>query len=98
MGCQWVRGRNINVGAGGAHSPVCELSGGGSEVWYIGNLSGIITLPAVSRRFRRSNWTLLRPGTGADVPRGTTAILLGFAICAIALLQQFAMNRCRRCS
>ena len=88
-------GRNINLGAGGVYTYLfANYSGAGSEAWYIGNLSGMITLPAASGLFRLSNWTLLGPGAGAGVPDGgTTAMLLGMAICALALSHQFVMNR-----
>jgi hypothetical protein len=88
-------GRNINLGAGGVYTYLfANYSGAGSEVWYIGNLSGIITLPAVSGLFRLSNWTLFGPGTGAGVPDGgTTAMLLGFALCVLALSRRLAVKR-----
>lgn len=91
-------GRNINLGAGGVYTYLfANYSGAGSEVWYIGNLTGVITLPAASGLFRLSNWTLLGPGAGAGVPDGgTTAMLLGMAICALVLSRQVIVNRSSR--
>lgn len=89
-------GTTINLGIGGVYTYLFASYGAaGSEVWYIGNLSGILTLPAIAGGlFRLTGWTLLGPGAGVGVPDGgVTAMLLGLAICALALSRRFAMNR-----
>jgi hypothetical protein len=87
-------GRTINLGAGGIYTYLfANYTGSGSEVWYVGNLSGIITIPAVSGLFRLTNWTLLGPGAGAGVPDGgITAMLLGLGLCSVGIFRRFAMS------
>jgi hypothetical protein len=59
----------------------------GSEVWYVGDLSGVITIPATASRYGLSSWTLFT-GSGANVPdTGATASLLGAALMGLALLR-----------
>jgi VPDSG-CTERM motif len=61
---------------------------GGSEVWYVGNLSGIITIPANSLFGRLCGWTLF--GGEARVPDGgTTVMLLGAALGALGMARRF---------
>jgi hypothetical protein len=61
----------------------------GSEVWYVGNLSGIITIPATAGGYGLSGWTLFGPG-GQGVPDGgTTAMLLGTALGALGIARRF---------
>src|SRR5947207_15237354 len=66
----------------------------GSEVWYVGNLSGIITIPATGGKYGLSGWTLFGPGGGNHTPdSGTTAALLGLALTGLAGLRaKFGRN------
>jgi hypothetical protein len=58
-----------------------------AEVWYVGNLSGVIAIPGDGL----SGWTLFGPG-GPGVPDGgTTAILLGAALGALGVVRRFFM-------
>ena len=63
----------------------------GSEVWYVGNLSGIITIPAMGGRYGLSGWTLFGPGGGVP-DGGTTVMLLGAALGALGMARRFVMN------
>ncbi len=63
----------------------------GSEVWYVGNLSGIITIPATGGRYGLSGWTLFGPGAGVP-DGGTTVMLLGAALGALGMARRFVMN------
>ena len=63
----------------------------GSEVWYVGNLSGIITIPAMGGRYGLSGWTLFGPGAGVP-DGGTTVMLLGAALGALGMARRFIMN------
>ncbi len=63
----------------------------GSEVWYVGNLSGIITIPAMGGRYGLSGWTLFGPGAGVP-DGGTTVMLLGAALGALGMARRFVMN------
>src|SRR6267143_5771394 len=70
-------GTTINLGAGGLYTYLLATYAGGllgSEVWYVGNLSGIIKIPAIGGGCGLSGWTLF--GTGGAVPDGGTTIML----------------------
>jgi len=59
----------------------------GSEVWYVGDLSGVIDIPAKGGKYGLSGWTLFT-GSGDNVPdAGATASLLGVALMGLALLR-----------
>jgi hypothetical protein len=61
----------------------------GAEVWYVGDLSGIITIPATAGGYGLSGWTLFGPG-GQGVPDGgTTVMLLGAALGALGMTRRF---------
>jgi hypothetical protein len=62
-----------------------RLSGG--VIYYIGNLSGEITIPAVNL----IGWTLFGPGgvPGGVPDGGTTAMLLGAALGALGMARRF---------
>lgn len=58
----------------------------GSEVWYVGDLSGTITIPATGGGYGLSGWTLFNPG-GTSVPDGgTTALLLGLGLVGLSFI------------
>jgi len=61
----------------------------GSTVWYVGNLSGIITIPDNWGGYGLSGWTLFT-GVGGAVPDGgMTAMLLGTAFGALGMARRF---------
>jgi VPDSG-CTERM motif len=64
----------------------------GSEVWYVGNLSGIITIPATGGGYGLSGWTLFGPGVPGVPDGGTTAMLLGAALTALGMARRFLMG------
>jgi hypothetical protein len=58
----------------------------GAEVWFVGDLSGVITIPATGGKYGLSGWSLFGPG--ASTPDGgTTATLLGMALTGLAGLR-----------
>jgi hypothetical protein len=60
----------------------------GSEVWFVGDLSGVITIPATGGKYGLSGWTLFGPGGGTNTPdSGTTAALLGLGLTGLAGLR-----------
>jgi VPDSG-CTERM motif len=64
----------------------------GSEVWYVGNLSGVITIPAVGllgQNYGLSGWTLFTGTTHAFPDGGTTVMLLGAALGALGMARRF---------
>jgi len=63
----------------------------GAEVWYVGNLSGIITIPATGGGYDLSGWTLFGPG-GRVPDGGATVMLLGAALGALGIVQRYLMS------
>ena len=68
----------------------------GSEVWYVGDQSGIITIPAqglgadvdAGHPYGLSGWTLFGPGGSTNTPdSGATAALLGLGLAGLAALR-----------
>jgi hypothetical protein len=67
--------------------------GGFAEVWYVGNLSGSISIPAIGFAHGLSGWALFTTGGGGGVPdSGTTAMLLGAALGALGIVRRFFMG------
>ena len=82
---------SINLGAGGLYTYLFAKYDGpnyGSEVWYVGDLSGIITIPATAGRYGLSGWTLFGPGVPGVPDGGTTAMLLGTALSALGIARR----------
>ena len=81
----------INLGAGGLYTYLFAKYDGpnyGSEVWYVGDLSGIITIPATAGGYGLSGWTLFGPGVPGVPDGGTTAMLLGAALSALGVARR----------
>jgi hypothetical protein len=88
-------GTTINLGAGGLYTYLFATYAGGllgSEVWYVGNLSGIITIPAIGGGCGLSGWTLFGTGVPGVPDGGTTAMLLGAALGALGMARRFLMS------
>ena len=84
-------GNNINLGSGGLYTYLfANYSGPNSrsEVWYVGNLSGNIRIPAIVGTYALSGWTLFGPGVPGVPDGGTTAMLLGAALGALGMAQR----------
>ena len=87
----------VDLGTGGFLYLFAKYDGPnyGSEVWYVGGLTGIITIPAFaggngmgSGQYGLSGWTLFTPG-GNTVPEGgSTIAFLGLALTAAELLRR----------
>jgi len=92
----------VDLGAGGFLFLFAKYDGPnyGSEVWYVGGLTGIITIPAFaggngmgSGQYGLSGWTLFTPG-GNTVPEGgSTIAFLGLALTAAELLRRGVRRR-----
>jgi hypothetical protein len=82
----------INLGTLGTYNYLFAKYDGpnqGSVVWYVGNLSGSITIPATWNQYGLSGWSLFGPG-GAGVPDGgTTVMLLGAALGALGMARRY---------
>jgi hypothetical protein len=83
-------GRMINLGTKGLYTYLfATYSGYRTEIWYVGNLSGIITIPFLAAGHSLTGWTLFGPA-GAGVPDGgLTITLLGAALGVLALARRF---------
>src|SRR4029450_4068010 len=90
-------GTSIDLGDGTLYSYLFAKYDGpraGSEVWYVGGLSGIVTIPAVGlagQNYGLSGWTLFGPGgTPPGVPDGgATVMLLGAALGSLGMARRF---------
>jgi hypothetical protein len=85
---------SINLGAGGTYLYLFAKYDGpnyGSEVWYVGDLSGIITIPATAGGYGLSGWTLFG-STGSVPDGGTTAMLLGAALGVLGMARRYIMS------
>jgi hypothetical protein len=86
-------GRTLDLRTGGLYTYLfATYNGYGSEVWYVGNLSGIITIPFLAAGHSLIGWTLFGP-RGVGVPDGgITVMLLGVALGVLALARRFLMR------
>jgi hypothetical protein len=85
----------INLGAGGLYTYLFAKYDGpnyGSEVWYVGDLSGTIEIPATAGGYGLSGWTLFGPSVPGVPDGGITAMLLGTAIGALGLARRFLLS------
>ena len=83
-------GRAIRLGTGGLYTYLfATYNGYGTEVWYVGNLNGIRTIPLVAAGHRLTGWTLFGPGSVGVPDGGLTVMLLGAALGVLALARRF---------
>ena len=86
-------GRTIDLGCGGLYAYLfATYNGYGSEVWYVGNVSGIIRIPFLAGSGSLTGWTLFRASTTAVPDGGITVMLLGVALSVLALARRFLMR------
>ena len=85
-------GTSIDLGAGGSLYLFAKYDGpnAGAEVWYIGGLTGVITIPAKGlegQKYGLSGWSIWG-GTPTTTPdSGTTAALLGLGLTGLGALR-----------
>ena len=85
----------VNLASGGLYSYLLAKYDGpnyGTEVWYVGDLSGIITIPATAGGYGLSGWMLFGPGVPGVPDGGTTAVLLGAALLILDIARRFAVK------
>ena len=63
--------------------------GGFAEVWYVADLTGMITIPAIGLGHGLSGWALFTGPNGAVPDGGATVMLLGAALGALGLARRF---------
>jgi hypothetical protein len=86
-------GRTISLGTGGLYTYLfATYKGYGSEVWYVGNLSGIVTIPFLAGWHSLTGWTLLGISSAGVPDGGVTVMLLGVALGVLALARRFLMR------
>jgi hypothetical protein len=66
----------------------------GSEVWYVGGFTGIVTIPSTAGGYGLSTWTLFDPvAPGNGVPDGgSTVMLLGAALGGLGAVRRFVKS------
>jgi hypothetical protein len=88
-------GTSVNLGGGSLFSYLFAKYDGpnaGSEVWYVGGISGTITIPGfglAGQNYGLSGWTLFGPGVPGVPDGGTTVMLLGAALGALGMARRF---------
>ena len=86
----------IDLGGGGVYTYLFAKYDGkndNSQVWYVGDLSGIITIPEYGpRNHGLSGWILFGPSTPGVPDGGTTVMLLGAALGALGIARRYIMS------
>jgi hypothetical protein len=89
-------GTTINLGTQGTYDYLFAHyggpGGGFAEVWYVGDLSGTISIPATGLGHGLSGWALFTAPSGAVPDGGTTVMLLGAGLGALAVVRRFLMG------
>ena len=89
-------GTSINLGTQGTYDYLFAHyggpGGGTAEVWYVGDLSGVINIPSIGFGHGLSGWALFTAPGGAVPDGGTTAMLLGAALGALGVVRRFLMG------
>ena len=89
-------GTSINLGTQGTYDYLFAHyggpGGGFAEVWYVGDLSGTISIPATGLGHGLSGWALFTAPSGAVPDGGTTVMLLGAALGALGVVRRFLMG------
>ena len=90
------KGTTVNLGAQGTYDYLFAHyggpGGGTAEVWYIGDLSGVINIPGIGFGHGLSGWALFTAPNGAVPDGGTTAMLLGVAFGALGIARRLLMR------
>ena len=87
-------GTTVNLGTQGQYYLFAHYGGPGggfAEVWYVGNLSGKISIPSIGFGHGLSGWALFTAPGGAVPDGGTTVMLLGAALGALGIVRRFLM-------
>jgi hypothetical protein len=86
-------GRAINLGTGGLYTYLfATYSGYGTEVWYVGDLNGIISIPFLASGHHLTGWTLFSAASTGVPDGGLTVMLLGVALGVLALARRFLIR------
>lgn len=92
----WARnggGRAINLGTDAPYTYLfATYSGYGTEVWSIGNLHGIVSIPFLTAGHHLTGWMLFTAASIGIPDGGITVMLLGVALGVLALARHFLMR------
>jgi hypothetical protein len=91
-------GTTVNLGALGTYDYLFAHyggpGGGFAEVWYVGDLSGSISIPSTGLGHGLSGWALFTAPNHGSVPDGgATVMLLGAALGALGVVRRVLMGR-----
>jgi hypothetical protein len=90
-------GTSIDLGAQGTYSYLFAHyggpGGGTAEVWYVGDLSGVISIPANGFGHGLSGWALFTAPGGIVPDGGATVMLLGIALAALGTGRRFLKSQ-----
>lgn len=87
------KGTTINLGSGGLYTYLlANYVGFGSEVWYVGDLHGMITIPGLGGGCLLTKWSLFGPGAPGVPDGGITAMLLGMSLGALGMARRYMMS------
>jgi hypothetical protein len=90
------KGTSINLGTQGTYDYLFAHyggpGGGTGEVWYVGDLSGVINIPNIAFGHGLSGWALFTAPGGAVPDGGATVMLLGVALGALGAARRFLMG------
>ena len=80
-------GATVNLGVSNLYSYLLvTYIGFGSKVWFVGNLSGTMTIPGASFL---TQWALFRPGVPGVPDGGFAAMLLAAGLAVLGLARRF---------
>jgi VPDSG-CTERM motif len=87
----------VNLGTGGFTYLIAKYDGpnGGSEVWNVQGLTGVITIPLfglAGQNFGLSHWTLFGGGGGQVPDGGATVMLLGAALGTLGVVRRYLIR------
>jgi hypothetical protein len=89
-------GTSINLGTQGTYDYLFAHyggpGGGTAEVWYVGDLSGVINIPSIGFGHGLSGWALFTAPNGSVPDGGATVMLLGAALGALGMVRRFLMG------
>jgi hypothetical protein len=86
-------GRTIDLGNSSLYTYLlATYKGYGTEVWYVGNLNGIITIPFLAAGHCLTGWTLFGLSSVGVPDGGLTVTLLGAALGVLALARRFLIR------
>jgi len=83
----------INLGTQGTYDYLFAHyggpKGGTAEVWYVRNLSGVISIPSIGFGHGLSGWALFTAPNGTVPDGGATVMLLGAALGTLGVVRRF---------